>query len=197
MIYYIGNAEYDSNYLEHHGIVGQKKGVRRFQNYDRTWTELGKIRYGSGKSRDGSDRDKVGKKPSVMERLFPKRKTKPVSKPEPKKEQKQEEPATETTKKEEPSVPRDRPKKARLEWSDEELRRRITRAELEKKYNDLMAEKPKELSESKKFVITLLSNVGKNLLSTYITQTMQNNKNNNDNNSNNNNNGGNKKKKKG
>lgn len=193
MIYYIGNAEYDSDYLEHHGIVGQRKGVRRFQNYDRTWTELGKIRYGSGKRRDSSDDDKVGKKPSVMERLFPKRKTKP----EPKKEQKpeapkKEEPVTETTKKEEPSVPRDRPKKARVEWSDEELRRRITRAELEKKYNDLMAEKPKELSESKKFVMTLLSNVGKNLLSTYITQTVQNN-----NNSNNNNSGGNKKKKKG
>ena len=42
------------NELSHHGILGQKWGVRRFQNADRTWTEAGKIRYGSkgdGKSK--------------------------------------------------------------------------------------------------------------------------------------------------
>ena len=33
--------------LMHYAIVGQKRGVRRFQNLDRTWTEAGKIRYGS------------------------------------------------------------------------------------------------------------------------------------------------------
>lgn len=33
--------------LIHYAIVGQKRGVRRFQNLDRTWTEAGKIRYGS------------------------------------------------------------------------------------------------------------------------------------------------------
>ena len=32
--------------LYHHGILGQKWGVRRYQNEDRTWTEAGKIRYG-------------------------------------------------------------------------------------------------------------------------------------------------------
>lgn len=35
-------------YLVHHGIKGQKWGVRRFQNEDGTWTEEGKLRYGSG-----------------------------------------------------------------------------------------------------------------------------------------------------
>ncbi len=34
--------------LYHHGIKGQKWGVRRFQNEDGTWTEAGKKRYGSG-----------------------------------------------------------------------------------------------------------------------------------------------------
>lgn len=29
------------NYLEHHGILGQKWGVRRFQNEDGTWTKEG------------------------------------------------------------------------------------------------------------------------------------------------------------
>lgn len=32
--------------IYHHGIKGQKWGIRRFQNLDRTWTEEGKRRYG-------------------------------------------------------------------------------------------------------------------------------------------------------
>lgn len=37
------NIEY--NYLAHHGILGQKWGVRRYQNSDGTLTDLGKKRY--------------------------------------------------------------------------------------------------------------------------------------------------------
>lgn len=37
------NTEYD--YLSHHGILGQKWGVRRYQNSDGTLTDLGKKRY--------------------------------------------------------------------------------------------------------------------------------------------------------
>lgn len=39
-----------SDHLEHHGIKGQKWGVRRFQNKDGTYTSAGKERYGSGNS---------------------------------------------------------------------------------------------------------------------------------------------------
>lgn len=35
-----------SDSLSHHGILGQKWGVRRFQNADGTWTDAGKKRYG-------------------------------------------------------------------------------------------------------------------------------------------------------
>ena len=36
---------YESNYLEHHGIKGQRWGVRRYQNYDGSYTKAGLARY--------------------------------------------------------------------------------------------------------------------------------------------------------
>lgn len=39
-------------YLAHHGILGQKWGVRRYQNADGTWTEAGKKRYSKDIKRD-------------------------------------------------------------------------------------------------------------------------------------------------
>ena len=37
----------DDNYLEHHGILGMKWGIRRYQNSDGSLTPEGKVRYGS------------------------------------------------------------------------------------------------------------------------------------------------------
>ena len=44
-IYYVSGIPYSSDELYHHGIKGQKWGVRRFQNTDGTFTEAGKKRY--------------------------------------------------------------------------------------------------------------------------------------------------------
>lgn len=44
---------YYDNYLEHHGIMGQKWGVRRYQNEDGSLTGLGYRHYGVTKDRKG------------------------------------------------------------------------------------------------------------------------------------------------
>ena len=40
----------ENTYLIHYGILGQKWGIRRFQNSDGSLTSEGKKRYGSGKA---------------------------------------------------------------------------------------------------------------------------------------------------
>lgn len=59
--YYYAGLPY-SDELYHHGIIGQKWGVRRFQNADGTWTAAGKERYGSGKAKEVGEKVKSGAK---------------------------------------------------------------------------------------------------------------------------------------
>lgn len=42
----------ENNYIQHHGILGQKWGVRRFQNPDGSLTASGKKRYNNSFSKD-------------------------------------------------------------------------------------------------------------------------------------------------
>ena len=51
--------------LYHHGVKGQKWGIRRYQNPDGTWTDAGKKRYGDS---DGDSNRVSNKTPSDTKR---------------------------------------------------------------------------------------------------------------------------------
>lgn len=45
----------DGTYLAHHGVKGQKWGVRRYQNQDGSLTPEGRLRYSSNKKASSAD----------------------------------------------------------------------------------------------------------------------------------------------
>lgn len=57
-------------YLEHSGVKGQKRGVRRYQNSDGTLTAMGKIHYGRGSMKAGRKGKRAAKRDFKAQRKY-------------------------------------------------------------------------------------------------------------------------------
>ena len=113
----------ENNELTHHGIKGQKWGVRRFQNRDGTLTLLGRRRKNTSSSRNV-------------------------------KEKKNENESKKTVK----------------DLSDEELRARINRLQLEKQYNEAIKNlSTRQISKGRKMVEDMMERAVKNIGEQYAT----------------------------
>ena len=69
--FYDSLNKYKSNSLTHYGTLGQKWGVRKWQNYDGTFNEAGKERYfGSGKFKPVSKEEQGDKINSKVNEIY-------------------------------------------------------------------------------------------------------------------------------
>lgn len=80
---------FSEDYLAHHGIQGQKWGVRRFQNPDGSLTEKGKKRVASLEGRLSSTNQKISKNQQKISKLKSYKKSRKHDKLEMKREKKE------------------------------------------------------------------------------------------------------------
>lgn len=155
--------------LYHHGVKGQRWGVRRYQNKDGSLTSYGKKRYAKELAKLEAEKKRVRQQEQTakkMKKLDDMRKDiderkkalKTDESPEPTKQ-----PKAQTT-----------PQKRKLsELSNEEIQAKIDRMNLENKYKTLAQERidavsKKEVSKGRKFAEEVIEKAGKNI----ATQTV-------------------------
>lgn len=146
--------------LYHHGILGQKWGVRRYQNKDGTLTSAGKKRY--DKEVILNDKRKDSKKLSEEEMIKANRWVKEDDIKKKKIVDNAKNINNELNNITRKSIERyNRENRVRLDlnnMSDKEMRERINRAMLERQYNDMFA--PKKVSRGRELVSEVLDHTG-------------------------------------
>lgn len=161
----------ENNELKHHGILGQKWGVRRYQNKDGTLTKAGKKRYDKEMEKLKAE-EKVLKTRARTQAKLGKLDAKRQEIEELKRKLRGDDAEEVETKRGKAKEESTKPSKTKTnvdvkKLSDEELSQAVRRLELEKRFGDLT---PQKKSKAKQLISDSVSSATKTVATEWLTK---------------------------